>query len=249
MTATLSVRGLDKRFGAVVAADALNLDIAPGQKVSLIGANGAGKTTFVNMVTGYTKPDSGSIALDGTNITNRSPRNVARLGISRSFQIPQLFVELTAGENLAVALCGARGQALSFHSPAQAHGRRDQVLELLERFGLGDMADRTISELAGGVRKLVDIAMALVRRPKLLLLDEPTSGISAEEKFATMDRVNRAVAPDAATIVFVEHDMEIVSRYSDRVVAFYQGRILADGEPHHVLKDPEVRRYVTGGAQ
>ncbi|HAO41056.1 MAG TPA: ABC transporter ATP-binding protein, partial [Afipia sp.] len=105
------------------------------------------------------------------------------------------------------------------------------------------------SELAGGVRKLVDIAMALARRPKLLLLDEPTSGVSAEEKFATMDRVINAVSEEAATIVFVEHDMDIVSKYADRVVAFYNGRILADGEPSTVLKDNEVRRYVTGGAK
>jgi branched-chain amino acid transport system ATP-binding protein len=245
----LSVTGLDKRFGAVVAADALSIDIAPGQKVSLIGANGAGKTTFVNMVTGYLKPDSGSIALDGIDIAKRSPRNVARLGISRSFQIPQLFIDLTAAENLAVALSGARTHALSFHSPAEAHGRRDKAIELLERFGLSAHADRPVFELAGGVRKLIDIAMALVRRPKLLLLDEPTSGVSAEEKFSTMDRVIHAVAPDAATIVFVEHDMEIVSRYADRVLAFYQGRILADGNPDVVLNDPEVRRYVTGSAR
>jgi branched-chain amino acid transport system ATP-binding protein len=245
----LSVRGLKKRFGAVVAAEALSIDIAAGQKVSLIGANGAGKTTFVNMVTGYLKPDSGSIVLDGMDIGRRSPRRVAQLGISRSFQIPQLFIELTAAENLAVAISGTHPRALSFHSPAEAHGRRDKTLELLERFGLVDLADRPISELAGGVRKLIDIAMALVRRPKLLLLDEPTSGVSAEEKFATMDRVIHAVAPDAATIVFVEHDMEIVTRYADRVLAFYQGRILADGDPHTVLKDSEVRRYVTGGAQ
>ena len=247
MKPVLSVQGLEKRFGAVVAADALNLDIAAGQRVSLIGANGAGKTTFVNMVTGYLKPDSGSIALEGLDIAKRSPRQVARLGISRSFQIPQLFIELTAAQNLAVAVSGS-GHTPSFHSPAEAQGRREKAIELLGRFGLADTADRPISELAGGVRKLIDIAMALVRRPKLLLLDEPTSGVSAEEKFATMDRVIHAVAPDAATIVFVEHDMEIVNRYADRVVAFYQGRILADGEPHHVLKDPEVRRYVTGGA-
>jgi branched-chain amino acid transport system ATP-binding protein len=245
----LSVRGLDKRFGAVVAADALSIDIAAGQKVSLIGANGAGKTTFVNMVTGYLKPDSGSIALDGIDIARRSPRHVARLGISRSFQIPQLFIDLTAAENLVVAVSGMGARPLSLHSPAQAQGRRDQALEILARFGLAELADRPILEFAGGVRKLVDIAMALVRRPKLLLLDEPTSGVSAEEKFATMDRVIHAVGPDAATIVFVEHDMEIVSRYADRVLAFYQGRILADGDPHDVLRDPEVRRYVTGGAR
>src|ERR1700732_2641753 len=249
MNPVLAVRGLDKRFGAVIAADALSIDIAAGQKVSLIGANGAGKTTFVNMVTGYLKPDSGSIALDGIDIAKRSPRNVARLPISRSFQIPQLFIDLTAAENLAVAVSGTHAASLSRLSPAEAQGRRDKAIELLQRFGLANLADRPISELAGGVRKLIDIAMALVRRPKLLLLDEPTSGVSAEEKFATMDRVIHAVAPDAATIVFVEHDMEIVSRYADRVVAFYQGRILADGEPHHVLKDPEVRRYVTGGAR
>jgi branched-chain amino acid transport system ATP-binding protein len=201
------------------------------------------------MVTGYLKPDSGSIALDGMDIGRRSSRNVARLGISRSFQIPQLFIELTAAENLAVAVSGMRGTMLSFHSRAEAQGRRDKAIELLQQFGLTEVADRPISELAGGVRKLVDIAMALVRRPKLLLLDEPTSGVSAEEKSVTMDRVIHAVAPDAATIVFVEHDMEIVSRYADRVVAFYQGRILADGDPRDVLKDTEVRRYVAGGAQ
>jgi branched-chain amino acid transport system ATP-binding protein len=245
----LAVRGLEKRFGAVVAADALSIDIAPGQKVSLIGANGAGKTTFVNMVTGYMKPDRGSIWLDGVDIGRRSPRRVAQLGISRSFQIPQLFIELTAAENLAVAVSGTHAARLSLHSPAEAQGRRDKAIELLQRFGLANLADRPISELAGGVRKLIDIAMALVRRPKLLLLDEPTSGVSAEEKFATMDRVIHAVAPDAATIVFVEHDMEIVSRYADRVVAFYSGRILADGNPIDVLKDPEVRRYVTGGVR
>ena len=135
MTPVLSVRGLEKRFGAVVAADALSLDIAAGQKVSLIGANGAGKTTFVNMVTGYLKPDSGSIALDGTDIGRRSPRNVARLGISRSFQIPQLFIDLTAAENLAVAIpaCAVRSA-------------------LASRAGRGRRTPRAGDRIAGAVR-------------------------------------------------------------------------------------------------
>jgi len=247
MIPVLSARQLNKRFGAVIAAEDLSLDIAAGQKVSLIGANGAGKTTFVNMATGYIKPDSGAIMLDGAEIGRRSPRQVARLGISRSFQIPQLFIDLTAVENLAVAIAAARPEALSPTAAAEAGGRREQAIELLDRFGLGGQADRPVSELAGGVRKLIDIAMALARRPKLLLLDEPTSGVAADEKFATMDRVIHAVAPDAATIVFVEHDMEIVSRYADRVVAFYSGRIIADGEPQAVLNDSGVRRHVTGG--
>lgn len=248
-TPVLSVRGLEKRFGAVVAADNITIDIPAGQKVSLIGANGAGKTTFVNMVTGYTKPNSGQIDLDGSPIGKRSPRDVAKLGISRSFQIPQLFIELTAAENLTIAVSSAAGGPLSAIAPAEADGRREQALALLDRFGLAAHANRPVSELAGGIRKLVDIAMALARRPKLLLLDEPTSGVSAEEKFATMDRVIHAVSGGAATIVFVEHDMDIVSKYADRVVAFYNGRILADGVPDQVLKDAEVRRYVTGGAR
>src|SRR5206468_10335592 len=140
----LSVRGLKKRFGAVVAAEALSIDIAAGQKVSLIGANGAGKTTFVNMVTGFLKPDRGSIALDGVDIGKRSPRSVARLGISRSFQIPQLFIDLTAAENLAVAVSGMGSGTLSLHSPAQAHARHDKATELLERFGPAHVADRPV---------------------------------------------------------------------------------------------------------
>ena len=137
MTPVLSVRGLEKRFGAVVAADALSFDIPANQKISLIGANGAGKTTFVNMVTGYLKPDRGSIVLDGIDIGRRSPRSVARLGISRSFQIPQLFVELTAAENLAVALSGVSTR-MSLRAQAKAQGRHEHAVELLERFGLAD---------------------------------------------------------------------------------------------------------------
>ena len=237
MKPVLSVRGLDKRFGAVVAADALTLDIPAGQKVSLIGANGAGKTTFVNMVTGYLKPDSGSIALDGADIGGRSPRQGRPARHLAFVPDPAIVHRAHRGRKPDRRRLRRRDRTLSFHSPAQAPDIHDKAVELLGRFGLADHAERPISELAGGVRKLVDIAMALVRRPKLLLLDEPTSGVSAEEKFATMDRVIHAVAPDAATIVFVEHDMEIVSRYADRVVAFYQGRILADGEPGHVLRD------------
>jgi len=249
MTPVLSVRDLAKRFGAVVAAENISIDIPAGQKVSLIGANGAGKTTFVNMVTGYLRPDRGAIALDGRDLGRRPPRDVARLGISRSFQIPQLFIELTAAENLIVAITATEGDRLSALAPAEAGHRREHALDLLGRFGLADQAGRPISELPGGVRKLIDIAMALARRPKLLLLDEPTSGVAAEEKFAAMDRVVHAVATQAATVVFVEHDMDIVSRYADRVIAFYSGRILADGAPPDVLNDPDVRRHVTGSAR
>jgi branched-chain amino acid transport system ATP-binding protein len=248
MTPVLSARGLDKAFGAVVAAASVSIDVPAGQKLSLIGSNGAGKTTFVNMVTGYLKPDKGSITLEGESVVGMSPRAIARRGICRSFQIPQLCVELSALENMLVACAAAEESGLSFWRRPEEDGRRDRASDLLRRFGLSSYADRLVSELPGGVRKLLDIAMALARRPRLLLLDEPTSGVSAEEKFPAMDRIMEAIAGEAATVIFVEHDMEIVSAYADRVVAFYSGRVIADGAPSEVLQNTDVKRYVTGSA-
>ena len=244
----LSARGLAKSFGAVVAAADVTIEVPAGQKLCLIGSNGAGKTTFVNMVTGYLKPDQGTIDLDGAPITGLAPRLIARKGICRSFQIPQLCIELTALQNMLVALAAAEPGGLSFWHDPGADGREGRARDLLARFGLEAMAERPVSEMPGGMRKLLDIAMALARKPRLLLLDEPTSGVSAEEKFPAMDRVMEAIAGEAATVVFVEHDMDIVRGYADRVVAFYYGRVIADGAPDSVLTDPEVRRYVTGGA-
>ncbi len=241
----LEARGLRKAFGAVTAADNLNLAIGHGARVSLIGTNGAGKTTFVNMVTGYMKPDSGNIRLDGNDITRLSPRAITRLGVARSFQIPQLALDLTVVENVLVAAACAAG-SLSFVVPARSSTRIDVAVALLDRFGLGDVADRRVAELPGGKRKLLDIAMALTGSPRLLMLDEPTSGVSAEEKFPMMDTITGALSRVAVTVLFVEHDMEVVARYSERVVAFYSGRIIADDTPRQVLADPQVRRHVTG---
>lgn len=241
----LSARGLGKRFGAVVAADNICIDVPAGQRLSVIGSNGAGKTTFVNMVTGYLKPDEGSIALDGVDITRRSHAQIAGLGICRSFQIPQLCLDLTLRQNLLVAVAAAEGRP-SLWSPIDARRRNERAEELMHRFGLQADAERPVLELAGGVRKLIDIAMALARRPRLLLLDEPTSGVSADEKFQAMRRVMDALAGDAATVVFIEHDMDIVAEFSERVVAFYSGRVIADGSAQTVLADADVQRYVTG---
>ncbi|QQP91670.1 ABC transporter ATP-binding protein [Skermanella sp. TT6] len=250
MTSVLSAHDLGKSFGAVVAASGLSMEVPAGQRVSLIGSNGAGKTTFVNMVTGYLKPDSGRILLEGRDITALAPRRISRMGVSRSFQIPQLCIELTALENMLVALAASDpGGRLSFWKPAHADDQRIRAEELLDRFGLAEYADRPVTELPGGVRKLLDIAMALTGRPRLLLLDEPTSGVSAEEKFPMMETVMGALARESVTVLFVEHDMDIVTRYADRVVAFFNGRIIADDPPDRVLDDPEVQRYVTGSAR
>jgi branched-chain amino acid transport system ATP-binding protein len=187
------------------------------------------------MVTGYLKPDAGSIRFDGRELTGQTPRAITRLGICRSFQIPQLFHTLSVRENLLVAegIAGAE----------RAEAETDAVLA---RFGLDRYARHAAGQLPEGVRKLLDVAMALVARPRLLLLDEPTSGVAADEKFGVMDLVMAAVRGQGVTVLFVEHDMDIVARYAARVVAFYDGRVIADGEPRKVLADAEVRRFVIG---
>jgi branched-chain amino acid transport system ATP-binding protein len=243
--ALLRASGVQKRFGAVVAASDIDVAVGPGERVSLIGSNGAGKTTFVNMITGYLKPDAGSIVLDGRDITPLSPRQITRLGVARSFQIPQLCPDLTVLENMLVATA-CHDDRLSFRQAARRDAAVDRADALLDRFRLGEHRERRVAELPGGVRKLLDIAMALTGSPKLLLLDEPTSGVSADEKFPMMDVIMNALGAENTAVLFVEHDMDIVERYAHRVIAFYSGRIIADDAPAAALVNDDVRRYVTG---
>jgi branched-chain amino acid transport system ATP-binding protein len=247
MAAILETEGLTKIFGAVTAAAEINVRVEEGTIVGLIGGNGAGKTTFLNLITGYLVPTSGVIRYAGRSITGLPPRNVTRLGICRSFQIPQVFDSLSTYENLLVGLgivsLGKRvfaGSALDGRTPEAA------AEDMLQRFRLGAYRAALASTLPEGVRKLLDIAMAMAVRPRLLLLDEPTSGVSAEEKFDLMDLVLGGIRSERVTVLFVEHDMEIVRRYTERVIAFYDGRTIADGTPEQVLDDPGVRKYVVG---
>jgi branched-chain amino acid transport system ATP-binding protein len=244
----LEARGLNKSFGAVTAAADINVGVESDTVVGLIGGNGAGKTTFINMVTGYLKPDSGTIHYAGRDITRLVPRNVTQLGMCRSFQIPQLFNSLTARENLLVALgvVVLGGKKWETSTGLISAGVDTVADETLARFKLTEYRDKPAAVLPEGVRKLLDIAMAMVVKPKILLLDEPTSGVSADEKFAIMDMVMGAVRAERVTILFVEHDMDIVRRYTQRILAFYEGRIIADDKPEDVLNDPEVRKYVVG---
>ena len=204
------------------------------------------------MITGYLKPSAGHIFLAGENITQRTPREITRKGVARSFQIPQLCLPMTVLDNVLTALHCGRGNS-QFLKNARDRESVDHALDLLTRFGLAQHAARPVLELPGGVRKLLDIAMALTGQPRVLLLDEPTSGVSADEKFSTMDTVMGAIERSSGsapvTVIFVEHDMDIVQRYASRVAAFYSGRVIADGLAGHVLQDPEVQRYVTGSAR
>jgi branched-chain amino acid transport system ATP-binding protein len=250
----LEAQNLRKNFGAVVAAWDISAAIRKDSVVGRIGANGAGKTTFINMITGYLKPSSGTIHFQGRDITLLQPREITRLGVCRSFQIPQLYDSLTVEDNILVGLgIVSLVNKESFFSRASKNEARpqDRGMEaagaIMERFGLMDYRDKSANVLPGGIRKLLDIAMSMVGNPQIMMLDEPTSGINADQKFDIMDMIMEALRAEGVTVLFVEHDMDIVSRYSDRILAFYEGRIIADGGPDEVLADSKVRQYVIGG--
>jgi branched-chain amino acid transport system ATP-binding protein len=246
MTAMLEVRGLAKSFGAVTAAKDINVDIHEAEVVGVIGSNGAGKTTFINMVTGYLKPSAGTIVFKGRDITGLPPRKVTRAGVCRSFQIAQLYPGLTVLDNMLIALGMLRESRLSWLAPLHTSAREQAAIEVLATYAIEQHAAEYVSTLSQGVRKLLDIAMSTVSAPPLVLLDEPTSGVAIDDKFALMENVMGAVRASGAGCMFIEHDMEIVGRYAARVMAFYEGRILADGPTQQVLDNPEVRQYVIG---
>ena len=246
MTAILETNNLSIQFGGVVAASEISVTVNKGEVIGVIGANGAGKTTFVNLVTGYLKPSSGTIHYMGNDVTKLAPREITDLGIRRSFQIPQLFGEMTALENMLTAQSVAPKVARSYWMPLKRADRVDRAIEHLEQFGIADNANQQVSMLPQGVRKILDIAMATVGDPQLAMLDEPTSGVSAEEKFEGMDTLMNTFARQEVTVMFIEHDMELVERYAKRVLAFYNGLVIADGDTRQALADPQVREYIVG---
>ena len=246
MTVILETRGLAKSFGAVTAAANINVTINEREIVGVIGSNGAGKTTFINMVTGYLKASEGRIMFRGRDITGLSPQRVTRAGICRSFQVAQLFPELTTLENMLIAFSMLQGTRLGMLTPLKNDAANEIAHGVLDEYGIGEYANSQVATLPQGVRKLLDIAMAMVGNPELLLLDEPTSGVAIEEKFALMDTVMGAVSRSRAASLFVEHDMEIINRYATRVIAFYDGHIIADAPTEEALVHPEVREYIIG---
>jgi len=249
MSPILSVRDLEKTFGSVVAARDITLDFTPEQTVGIIGANGAGKTTFVNMVTGHLRPSQGAIHFEERDITGRPPREIKRLGIARSFQVAQIFPSLTVYDNICAAAAIARGtdsMLARVLTPLASPETDAEAVAAMELFHITPYRDVRAVNLPQGVRKLLDIAMAIAGTPRVLLLDEPTSGVSIQEKFAIMDVVMSALRSRRITVLFVEHDMEIVSRFADRVLAFYDGTVIADGPPAAALGDPKVQAFISG---
>ncbi|GAB5601660.1 ABC transporter ATP-binding protein [Thermus sp. FJN-A] len=244
MSPLLEAVDLHIRFGGVVAAAGIHLRVFPGELLAIIGPNGAGKTTFLNLCTGYLRPQRGKVYLEGREITGLPPRAIARLGVARAFQVPQLFAAHTVEENLLLALAAREG--FWSWAPLRLRHRLEEGQRLLRLLELAALGGVPVEEAPEGVRKLLDVAMALALRPRLLLLDEPTSGVSSEEKFRVMDTLVQALRAQGVTAVFVEHDMEVVRRYADRVAVWAEGRILAEGAPGQVLRDPEVLASVVG---
>jgi len=245
MSALLQVEGLTKFFGAVRAAENLTVRVDEGELVGIVGSNGSGKTTFLNIVTGYLVPDRGRVLLAWRDTAGLPPRRLTRLGVARSFQVPQLYPGLTVLENVLLAVA-ARAGRLGAWRPLHRTSWAGRGAHILERFGLAPYADRWVRELPEGARKLLDIALAFALEPRLLLMDEPTAGVSTEDKFEVMDALAEVIRQSGITTIFVEHDMDVVHRYSRRVLVFDQGMVIADGEPGTVLADPAVRKAVLG---
>jgi branched-chain amino acid transport system ATP-binding protein len=247
MTAPMiEVENVSRAFDMLRAVDGVSLSVGKDEIVGIIGTNGSGKTTLLNLITGYLVPTSGRIVFEGSDITGLGPRRITELGVARSFQIPQLYDGLTVLDNILIALAAHSSRDSDFWAPM--HGRDDlaKADEVLARFALREQAAATASSLPEGGRKLLDVALSVILEPKLLLMDEPTSGVSARDKFSVMDTLMPALEARHVTTIFVEHDMEIIERYAQRAVAFDGGRIIADGAVGDVLARRDVRRAVLG---
>ena len=245
MSALLQTTDLRLSFGAVVVADGINFALNEGERLAVIGQNGAGKTTFINICSGLIRPTSGTVHFSGQDITGLAPRAIVRRGLARSFQLPQLFLEHSVRDCVRLAAAGRLGR-LGMWNPLAHAVSASEVEEVLEIVGLRERGDMLCETLPEGQRKLLDIAMALILDPKLLILDEPTSGVSTDEKHGLMATIMGALDQRKVTAIFVEHDVDIVSRYATRVAAWIAGQIAADGPPAQVLADPLIRKNVIG---
>jgi branched-chain amino acid transport system ATP-binding protein len=244
-TAALETRGLGKSFGALTVANDIDFRLEPGARHALIGPNGAGKTSFVELVTGGLSPSAGQILLDGADITHLPQAARVKRGLARTFQISALFRRLTVLENVTLAVCERQGVGGDLLRPA-GHRRAaiEEAFALLDELGIAAEALRPAGQLAYGVQRLTEIAIALALRPHVLLLDEPAAGVPSGES-GTIVEVIEGLPPDIAVLI-IEHDMELVFRLARRITVMVQGRVLIEGPPEEIAADPQVRQVYLG---
>jgi len=241
----LSVTGLNKSFGALRASNNVTLEVQRGQFHAIIGPNGAGKSTFFNLISGFIKPDSGRIRMAGQDVTGWRPYRLFRAGMSRTFQITSIVAELTVLENLQVSLLSYHRRLLNVVGNA-GRMERQGAERLLELVALKVDLDRRAGTLSHGDQKKLELAVALASEPRLLLLDEPTAGMAAVERLESIRAVHDIAKRLGVTVVFTEHDMEVVFSVSDRISVLHQGGIIADGLPKEIRSLPQVQQVYLG---
>jgi branched-chain amino acid transport system ATP-binding protein len=243
-----------KRFGGIRAVNGATMRVEKGSITALIGPNGAGKTTFFNLITGFYRADAGTVTFDGQSIAGKQPYTIARLGMVRTFQITKALAAMPVIDNMMLAAPNQPGEKLRnlVFRPASSRRRekevREEAIELLEVFNLTKLADSYAGTLSGGQRKLLELARALMTKPRFLLLDEPMAGINPTLGRRLLDHMQRLRRENGVTFLFVEHDMEVVMNHSDRVIVMAEGKVIADGEPHEVRADQAVIDAYLGGA-
>ena len=248
MTAALATHGLNKAFGSLVVASDIAFTLPKGERYALIGPNGAGKTTLINLLTGMLKPDAGQILLDGDEISAQPPAARVRRGLVRTFQINSLFPKITALDAVTLAVCERRGEAGVWWRGLSRYGEAvEEAHTILTSLRLDHVEGAITKELAYGQQRLLEIALALATKPKVLLLDEPAAGVPKDESgdlFAAIDGLSRDLS-----ILFIEHDMNLVFRFASRIIVMVSGRILVEGTPAEIASDPRVREVYLGKAR
>jgi ABC-type branched-subunit amino acid transport system ATPase component len=244
-TLALSTKGLTKNFGALKVSQNIDFDLPAGARHALIGPNGAGKTTFINLLTGMLGPDSGTIALEGTDITALAPHERVKRGLARTFQINTLFPDLTPLEAVTLVVCERHGVSRRWYgSLARRSNITDEAYQLLKDLGLAAQARQRTRHLAYGHQRVLEIALAMATRPHVLLLDEPAAGVPAQESGILYEVISQLPADIA--VLFIEHDMDLVFRFASRITVLVSGRILREGPPAEIAEDPEVRAVYLG---
>jgi len=245
----LELRDVSRRFGAVKALNNISLSVEPGELRAVIGPNGAGKTTLFNLISGFFPPSDGAILFEGKEITAVNPASLVKMGIIRTFQITEIFLDLTVYENLRVAVETAQGlNLLPWIGAKRKRAVHDRVDELLDIVKIRSKADRVAGELSHGDQRVVEVGIALSRQPKLLLLDEPTAGMGDEETNHMTDLIRSLNKDQKITMLFIEHDMNIVFGVADRITVLDNGTMLAEGNAREIADNPRVQAAYLGAA-